>query len=77
MSQGRFPKTVYAVSWESRKGGEVVKRTHRAVALLATTALMMAMVAMAGAPYAFAETFATTAGITDAHANQTEAHIGG
>ena len=54
-----------------------MKRTHRAVALLATTALMMAMVAMAGAPYAFAETFATTAGITDAHANQTEAHIGG
>ncbi len=54
-----------------------MKRTQRAVALVVTTTLMMTIVAMAGAPAAFGETFATTAGLTDAHADQTEAHIGG
>ncbi len=53
-----------------------MKRTRRAVALLATTALM-AVVAMAGAPSAFAETFAVAGGIADAHAAEAEAHIEG
>ena len=54
-----------------------MKRTHRVVTLLVISALMVVMVAMAGAPPAFAETLATTAGLTDSHAEQTEAHIGG
>jgi hypothetical protein len=51
-----------------------VKRTNRVIALLIITALM---VAMAGAPSAFGQTFAETGGLTDAHAEAVEAHIGG
>ncbi len=54
-----------------------MKRTNRVIALLVTTALMVAMVAMAGAPSAFGQTFAETGGLTDAHAEAVEAHIGG
>ena len=54
-----------------------MNRTHRVVTLVVITALMVVMVAMAGASSALAETFASTAGLTDAHADQTEAHIGG
>ncbi len=56
-----------------------MKRTHRVVALLVITALMVVMVAMAGATSAFGEeTFATTEPVTDAHAaGGVEAHIGG
>ncbi len=54
-----------------------MKRTDRVIALLVTTALMVAMVAMAGAPWAFGETFAVTGALADAHAEAVEAHIGG
>jgi hypothetical protein len=54
-----------------------VKRTNRVIALLIITALMVAMVAMAGAPSAFGQIFAETGGLTDAHAEAVEAHIGG
>ncbi len=54
-----------------------MKRTNRVIALLVVTALMVSIVAMAGAAPAFGETFATTAGITDAHVGEVEAHIGG
>ena len=55
-----------------------MKRTHRVVALLVITALMVVMVAMAGAPSAaFGETFAEAdENMTDAHADGAEAHIG-
>ncbi len=72
------PETAHAVFPERPKGGEkTVKRTNRVIALLVTTALMVAMVAMAGAPSAFGQTFAETGGLTDAHAKTVEAHIGG
>ncbi len=55
-----------------------MKRTNRVIALLIITALMVVMVAMAGAPPAFGETFAETGALTDAHAEGgVEAHIGG
>ncbi len=55
----------------------MVKGTHRVAALLAIIALMVVMVAMAGASAAFGETLAESGGLTDAHADMAEAHIGG
>lgn len=55
-----------------------MKGTYRVVALLVITTLMVAMVAMSGASAAFGEIFAeSTVGLTDAHAEAVEAHIGG
>ncbi len=56
----------------------MVKGTHRVAALLVITTLMVAIVAMSGASAAFGQTFAeSAAGLTDAHAEAVEAHIGG
>ncbi len=55
-----------------------MKRMHRVVALLVITALMVVIVAMAGAPSAFGDTKAAAVpGIADAHAGKAAAEGGG